>query len=416
MKLSAHYNKASIIITVLVLLAGAVIYFFAINYIARNQLDRDLTEEFEEVIDYVNLNGKLPRQVEFDEDQTVFIKTDQKNLQTRFFDTVYNDNKEKKNEPGRAVSGLISLKGLHYKVIITESRESTEYLVQIIAIITLLLMIGLILILFITNKYILNGLWKPFYETLTALKAFNISDSKSFRLKSNKVDEFNELNSAVEIMSLRVKNDYQHLKHFTENASHEMMTPLAVITSKLDTLIQDETLKPEQYEQINDIYAATGKLSRMNQSLLLLVKIENNLIDDAEILSLNVLMSHKIRQFQELILTKDIQVIEALEEKKVLVSKYLIDILLNNLFSNAIRHNVNHGKLIIKLTGTQLIFQNTGDTGPLDPQRLFERFQKEQKSEGTGLGLTIVKNICTVYKWEITYYYDGLLHTFQIRF
>jgi signal transduction histidine kinase len=416
MKLSAHYNKASIIITITVLLAGAVIYFFAINYIATHQLDRDLTEEIGEVIDYVNLNGKLPKQVEFDEDQTVFIKTNEKNIPTRFFDTIYNDNKEKTHEPGRAVSGLILLNDSHYQVIITESRQSTEYLVQIIALITLALMIGLVFILFITNKYILDGLWRPFYETLNALKAFNISDTKDFPLKPNKVDEFNELNAAVEIMASRVKNDYQHLKHFTENASHEMMTPLAVITSKLDTLIQDETLKPEHYEQINDIYSATGKLSRMNQSLLLLVKIENNLIADAELLSLDILITQKIRQFQELILAKEIQVIETLEEKKVTVSKYLIDILLNNLFSNAIRHNFSQGKLIIKLTANELVFQNTGDVESLDPERLFERFQKEQKSEGMGLGLTIVKNICGLYNWNIIYSFEGSLHTFQIRF
>jgi len=416
MKLSAHYNKASIIITIIVLIAGGVIYFFAINYISRNQLDRDLTEEFEEVVDYVNLNGQLPKQVDFDEDQTVFIKTNQKNLQTTFFDTLYNDAKERKNEPGRAVSGLISLKGDHYRVIITESKESTEYLVQIIAVITLALMIGLVLILFITNRYILNGLWKPFHDTLNELKAFNISDTRNFHLKDNKVDEFKELNQVVHTMSSRVKNDYRHLKQFTENASHEMMTPLAVITAKLDTLIQDEALKPEQFDQINDIYSAASKLSRLNQSLLLLVKIENNLIDDAEVLSLDGLIGQKIRQFHELILTKDLQVSEYLGDKKVLASKYLVDILLNNLFSNAIRHNIDHGGIIITLTGTRLMFQNMGSEKPLNENILFERFQKGQKSEGTGLGLTIVKNICSLYNWDITYSFENSLHTFQIGF
>src|SRR5260221_10203762 len=159
MKLSAHYNKASIIITIVVLLAGAVSYFFAINYITRNQIDRDLKEKFSEVIDYINLNGKLPQQVEFDEDQTVFLKTNRKNLPLRFFDTVYNNVKEKKTEEGRAISGLVSLNKQHYIVTITVSSEDTKYLVQIIAIITLALVVGLLLILFITNKYILNGLW-----------------------------------------------------------------------------------------------------------------------------------------------------------------------------------------------------------------------------------------------------------------
>jgi signal transduction histidine kinase len=416
MKLSAHYNKASIVITIFVLLAGAVIYFFAITYIGRNQLDRDLTEEFVEVVNYVNLNGQLPKQVDFDEDQTVFTITNQKNLPTRFFDTIYTNPKEKKNEAGRAVSGLIKLKGTYYKVTITESRESTEYLVQIITIITLVLMIGLLIILFITNRYILNGLWRPFYDTLNNLKAFNVSDEPSFPLKQNKINEFNELNDAVNVMSTRVKKDYEHLKHFTENASHEMMTPLAVITAKLDTLIQDETLNQTQYDQINDIYTATSKLSRLNQSLVLLVKIENNLIEDAEPLRLETLITQKLNQFNELISSKDISVEESLGQKEVFASKYLVDIFLNNMFSNAIRHSTQHGTLIIKLTNNVLIFQNSGTEQALNSERLFERFQKGQKSEGTGLGLTIVKNICSLYNWDISYRYENLLHTFQIKF
>ena len=98
------------------------------------------------------------------------------------------------------------------------------------------------------------------------------------------------------------------------------------------------------------------------------------------------------------------------------MSKYLIDILLNNLFSNAIRHNVSNGKLIVKLTDTQLIFQNSGNTTPLNTEMLFERFHKEQKSDGIGLGLTIVKNICSLYNWEIDYSFENSLHTFQIVF
>ncbi len=416
MKLSAHYNKASIIISIIVLIAGGVVYFFAINHISRMQLDRDLTEELEEVVDYVNVNNKLPKQVEFDEDQTVFTKTNETSLPARFFDTVYTDNKEKKNEPGRAVEGLVALNGQHYRVIITESRESTEYLLQVITLITLALMVGLLLILFITNRYILNGLWRPFYGTLNALKAFNVSDSQNLHLKQSNIDEFGDLNNAVQTMAARVKHDYEHLKHFTENASHEMLTPLAVITAKLDALIQDEALKPEQFDQIKDIYTASGKLAKLNQTLLLLVKIENNLIDDAELLHMDELMYQKLRQFQELIQAKGLQVTEILGTKNISVSKYLIDILLNNLLSNAIRHNTDGGKLLITLTDAELIFQNTGDAKPLNSETLFERFQKGKKSEGTGLGLAIVKNICSLYHWEIGYRHDGLLHTFYIRF
>jgi len=416
MKLSAHYNKASIIITISVLFAGAVIYFFAINYIAKQQLDQNLIEEIDGVKAYIKLNQQLPKQVDFDEDLVLFTKTDQSSLQRTFFDTIYKNPKEKKQEAGRAVSCLISLKGNNYKTILIVSREDTEYLVQIIGFITLSLSIGLLLTLFLTNRYILNGLWKPFYKTLIELKSFNISDNKSLNLKNTNVDEFNELNATVQGMSKKVKDDFQNLKQFTENASHEMQTPLAVITSKLDTLIQDEKLNSGQYDQINDIYAATNKLSRLNQSLLLLVKIENNLIDDVELLKLDSLIEEKIKQFSELLTDKQIKLNATLVPKQISASKYLVDILLNNLFSNAIRHNINSGEITITLTGDKLIFQNNGIEMPLDQERVFERFIKSKRSEGTGLGLALVKNICNKYSWQINYYYNVSLHTFEIGF
>jgi signal transduction histidine kinase len=415
MKLSAHYNKASIIVSVTVLLVGAVIYFFAINYIAQNQLDRDLDEEIGELFEYISTHHQLPKPVDFDEDQTTFKKTDHR-VVTRFFDTVYNNPKEQKTENGRAVEGSVALNGVTYKFTIVISRESTEYLIQIIAIITLILMVSLVLILFLTNRYVLNGLWQPFYKLLNQLKGFNVSEHSEHQLLVTQVDEFKELDQAIEMMSLRVKDDFQNLKEFTENASHEMMTPLAVITSKLDTLIQDETLKPEQFEQINDIYGATSKLSRLNHSLLLLVKIENNLIDDAEVIDLKDLLGDKLRQFQELLQTKELHVVANLISREVTVSRYLIDILFNNLISNAIRHNSNKGVLIITLFEDVLLIQNTGIPNALNAERMFDRFHKGNKSEGTGLGLTIVKNICKMYGWEVAYSYHNSMHTFQIVF
>lgn len=414
MRLSTYYNKASIIITISVLLAGAVIYFFAINYIVKSRLDHHLAEEIEEVEFFVNVNKKLPAPINVDEIQTTFLKVNSVKFEKRIFDTVYTLNGREKRY-GRAIAAPVFIAGNQFIATIIISKENTEYLVKIIAIITLALMITLLIILFLTNKFILQGVWKPFYGLLHQIKAYNISQSTDIQVTKNKIEEFDELNEAVHAMSLRVKNDFQHLKYFTENASHEMMTPLAVITAKLDTLIQDESLRPLQYDQINDIYSATSKLSRLNQSLLLLVKIENNLIDQSGLIRLDMLIIRKLREFQELILSKGITVQEDLVEKEVEASEYLLDILLNNFLSNAIKHGINGSVLVITLTDNSLIFQNTG-LGSLDSTRLFERFHKGNKSEGMGLGLTIAKNICVLYGWHLSYTYQDSLHNFQINF
>lgn len=262
----------------------------------------------------------------------------------------------------------------------------------------------------------LNGLWKPFQLTLKEIKQFNIADVDQFKGKPSKVDEFAELNEAIREMSLRVTYDYLNLKQFTENASHEMMTPLAVVTTKLDTLIQDETLSAGQLEQITDIYSSINKSSRLNQSLLLLAKLENKLITDNESINLETVLPEKMLQFQELMQTKDLSFEHNLQPKQVLASKYLIDILLNNLFSNAIRHNNSGGVIIIELNGEQLSIKNTGANHSLNEDLIFERFQKGKESQGTGLGLTLVKNICQHYGYDIHYTYDSGQHTFILKF
>jgi signal transduction histidine kinase len=416
MKLAAYYNRANIIITLSVLFIGAVIYYFAINYIAQKQLDHYLTEETEEATDFIAQHHKLPLEYDLEDQQTFFEKTSRSSIPISFFDTTYADSKAEKTGPGRAEITFTQFNGQNYKTIVIISRANTENFTKLIACITLALTIGLLVTLFITNRYLLNGLWRPFYATLREMKAFNVNDGKSFEQHKGSVDEFNELNEAVQSMAVRVKNDFHHLKQFTENASHEMMTPLAVITSKLDILIQDETLNPGQFEQLTDIYTATGKLSRLNQSLLLLVKIENNLIHDEETLNIDQMVTEKLRHFHELIEVKNITLEKQLHPKQIIASRYLTDILLNNLIGNAIRHNVEHGNLFIILTNNLLILQNTGATAPLDAEMIFERFRKGQKSEGTGLGLAIVKNICNMYGWKISYDHNMKMHTFQVVF
>lgn len=416
MKLASHYTKASVLISLSVLVISAFVYYVTIGHIARQQLDGDLSEEVAEFLDYVNQNQQLPKPVNFDEDQTIIVRSDLQQFDTRFFDTPFFNKKEKKNEAGRAVSFLAKVKEQHYLVTISESRENTKYLVQIISIITLILAAVLLTVLVITNKYVLNGLWKPFYGVLKQVQEFNAADPDKITVTDSKVDEFNQLSDAVAKMSARVTDDYQGLKSFTENASHEIMTPLSVITSRLDIMIQDETLRPDQYEQITDLYAAANKLTRLNQSLLLLVKIDNDLLQDIEKLNIKTIVVEKFQQFQEMIQNKNIDLNFVMVDVEVSASRYLMDVLINNLFSNAIRHNKEFGHIKIQLTAEKLIFQNSGHAPILDEQRIFDRFYKDKASDGTGLGLAIIKNICGRYGFEISYRYVNDLHTFEVRF
>jgi signal transduction histidine kinase len=211
----------------------------------------------------------------------------------------------------------------------------------------------------------------------------------------------------------KAEEDYLLLKEFTENASHELQTPLSIIRSKLEMLIQEQDLSERQSEIVRSAFAAIKKLSRLNQSLLLLTKISNQQFNDLEEIPLDEKIESKLGQFRELWQTSGIEVSSHLLPATIRASPELIDILLNNLFSNASNHNIPQGVIDISLESRRLCICNTGLSVPLDPRRMFTRFYKgEQHTGHNGLGLSIIKQICEVTTLRPAYQFSGNRHTF----
>jgi signal transduction histidine kinase len=213
-----------------------------------------------------------------------------------------------------------------------------------------------------------------------------------------------------------VVQDYQTLKDFADNASHEMQTPLAIINSKLDLMIQEQHLSERQMSQLQAMYDAVGRLSKLNQSLLLLTKLENNQFAHTSPVQLDSLIRQKWVQFEDLIEAKRLRVSLDLQPVLVNMNEYLADILLNNLFSNAIRHNTADGSIEIGLSNGQLSISNTGSALHFDRAGIFDRFAKNNYSEGTGLGLAISRQICDNHHFSISYSFREPVHSFAILF
>jgi len=416
MKLSTRYNRVNILTSSIILVITGIIYYFFIHLILTNKLDKDLAVEENEIRQYTRTYQKLPLPASYLDQQVSYRQSPAEANDIReFSNTTYLNQSENEQEPGRSLVTTLRLKGRNIQVTITKSRVESEDLVRVILLITLGVTLILLVSLFIINRFVMSRLWMPFYNTLKRMKSFEVTKMESLNSDSTKIDEFIELNQSVNAMADRVKQDYRELKSFTDNASHEMMTPLAVINSKLDSLLQTEPFTAQQGTLLEDIYQATGRLSRLHQSLLLLAKIENNLITDAQQIDLKGLIESKVRQFHELF-ERDSLITEVnLSNKTVIMSRYLADILLNNLFSNAVRHNQHGGKISIELTETTLVISNTGkDFSGKD--RLFDRFSKSSESEGMGLGLAITKQVCNLYGYQITYRQINELHIFSIFF
>ncbi len=427
MKLLTKYNRVNLITTIIVMLITGIIYYQAISWILISQKDRDLVVEENEIFDYVTLNHHLPQTFESNDQQITFTPATPGSIKREFINTEYFEKWDKGShkkpckgkgeyESGRGLISSVNADGKYYKILIIESKVETEDLIRIIFSITIGVILLLLLVLVVTNRLILNRLWQPFYNIMKELRLFNIADTKEIPHVDNNIDEFKELNNAVIDMAARAKNDYKDLKTFTENASHELLTPIAVINSKLDTLIQTENFNERQSKLLNDLYGAVSRLNRLNQSLLLLVKIENRLLHEKQQINLRELVEEMIIQFEEIFHDKELKLTYKLEDKEIYASRYLVEILLSNLISNAIRHNHAAGEIIINLTADSLIIQNTGNNEALPDEKIFTRFHKSSGSEGSGLGLTISRQICESFGFSLDYKFQPPFHTFTVRF
>ncbi|MXV14023.1 sensor histidine kinase [Hufsiella ginkgonis] len=417
MKLAQHYNRVNLVTSLIVLGLTGVIYYAFIHFILSKQLDKDLLIEEDEIREYVQTYGKLPLPGDFRDQKVHYIIVPAgRPHERRFEDVEYRNDKEDEIEPGRSLETVIKVGDKFYEVTISKSKVESEDLIRVIFLITLLVTAVLLISLIVINRFVLGRLWKPFHSTLNEMKAFNLADMRELSPAQTHIDEFRELNTAAATMASRVKEDYKELKSFTDNASHEMMTPLAVINSKLDTLLQTESFSDKQGVVIEDIYIAVGRLSRLNQSLLLLARMENSLIDDFGEIELYSQLEQKIRQFQELIELNGLTVTFAGEVKSIRASKYLLDILLNNLIGNAIRHNHPGGTVMIGLNNGGLAITNTGSSQGLDPSIIFKRFSKADTSEGMGLGLALSRQIAVYHGYALEYRFQDEKHVFSISF
>ena len=258
----------------------------------------------------------------------------------------------------------------------------------------------------------------PFYEILAKTKGFKVTQNQPLKFVKTNISEFDDLQNVLQELTHQISTDYHALKEFTENASHEIQTPLAIIRSKLENLIQSENLQEVEMKAIQTVYEAAGRLSKLNQSLLLLTKIDNQQFVKQEQINIGQVIESQLINYEDFILGKQISIAKELNKTVELeINAVLLDILLSNLLMNAIKHNVKNGTISIILTHEKIVIQNTGKALEDVPNDFFGRFKKHNtESDSLGLGLAIVKKICETNGLKIDYQYQDNLHIIEIIF
>ncbi len=273
----------------------------------------------------------------------------------------------------------------------------------------LLIFIVIALALLVAIRFALRDLWNPFESTLGSMERFKVTDDIQRLPDDGNIEEFHRLNETLAGLMRRNVETYRQQKEFTENASHELQTPLAVMRSRLDLLLQ-RNLDKETLDAINELYNANRRMERLNRDLLLLAKIDN----DQFAINTKVDIVSIIKDIADSLTSLGYKVNTTLSDTQceITANRTLFESLVNNLVVNALR---NSGQVDISLAEGKLMVSNPSDNGkPLENSRLFQRFASTSGSKGNGLGLAIAKAVCDVHGWDIKYGFVSGNHLFTV--
>lgn len=414
MKLLKKTNRIYLLFSSVLMLGAGFALFFILNAIVDEEMNEQLYLDANRVHHEIEANRPYPQLP-----PVISVKQFDSEMLEGFAitDTLIFDPLEEEEEPFRELTLTRNHRGKGYAVTMRTSLiEGEDFWFAIGWAIGGMFVLLLISIVWV-NKRISKNIWAPFYANLEQLKAFSIQGDV-MQLEATDITEFNDLNTTIKGLADQVQSDYHALKEFTANAAHEMQTPLAIIIGKLELISQKENVMRDHASLVSGAYDAARRLSKLNKALLLLAKIENRQFGENEEIALDDLLHKHLSDVDDLMADKGLVVYPKIIDAVAVHSNVaMVELLINNLIGNAIKHSLKNSKIGIALRDNSLTITNSGEAPEEDPSVYFERFRKaSQTSASLGLGLSIIRKICEVEGWQIKYVYENDQHQVEIRF
>ncbi len=402
------------------MIAGGVLLFFIIRKQVYKQIDNSLVTEKTIIQDEIEQTETIPDLAASFGHQIVVrlysypLPAIQIIRDTIIFDTVSESNLQFRDLYFAASTP--ESKG--YTIRILRSLDEKDKLLEYLGLYVFFLFLSLFIISIFLNYIISRRLWQPFHKTVNSAENFDIRSDEELNLPETDVDEFRQLNTVFSVMTKKMRNNYVSLKEYNENAAHEIQTPLAVIRSKMELLMQRKELRKESINIVKSINDATTRLFKLNQGLLLISKIENSFFREETEVSLKRILEQNIENYKEIMALKMISVeVEAANPAIVKMNEVLAEVLISNLFSNAVRYNVDGGFIKCTISDGSFTISNSGAPLRTDPELLFRRFHKlGDNPQSVGLGLSIVKKITDTCQMRITYTCSGNIHELRLAY
>ena len=254
---------------------------------------------------------------------------------------------------------------------------------------------------------------KPTQKILTATEKIAQGDFETRLEITHEYGKYNQYDLIMENlnkMAMELEKNQVLKTDFISNVSHEIKTPLAVIQNYA-TLLQDDSLDSERrISYAKTLISATKRITDLITNVLKLNKLENQEIQEKhELFNLTEALENSVVEFESLIEKKNLNIVCDFDFVNIFSSKSLLEIVWNNLISNAIKFTPEGGKIEISLKKKKKDVEiKVVDTGvgmsPEVGEKIFEKFYQGDTShatQGNGLGLALVKKVIDILGGEI---------------
>ncbi len=401
-------------VSIIIFMIGNIVFFYISKQMISNHVNSELVLQMHSVIKEQKMH---PHSICINEQTQIKKIADAVVLKPQFKDTLIYSTVQRKYVINRALVFSLPLNDGNYKIELHKSLLSSDKLVERITISSILMVIIFVIAIYVLNKFIFEKVWADFFLTLKMVEKYDISKQNKMELNDSEIEEFDTLNKVFQKLINRIETDYINLKELTEDTSHEIQTPLAIIKGKAEMLLQSPNLQEEELEAVSQIINTSERLSKLNKSLLLIAKIENEQFVDAQNIDIKEVLDKYIQNFEMFFEAGEFSVSIDTKNCLVLINPILLDVLLSNLLKNAVTHNIKGGNISIALNTNVLTVCNSGEPLNIKQEDIFKRFSKGSvKKSSSGLGLEIVKRISNYYSLGLMYDYQNDLHSFSIDF
>ncbi|RTL56084.1 MAG: HAMP domain-containing protein [Sphingobacteriales bacterium] len=453
MKLSFK-KRIALFNTLAVAVTTALVFFIiyaVVYYSSFRHLDNDILLEKEEILNALDWKGdsiiinKMPEweeaehkkvevnptfiQIADNRDRMIFKSS---NLQANHF--LFNPGNEKgyfyntqidkqklrlgqfpiKNDEGKIIGQLTV--GISQQ----ESFNVLQNLLFTLSISFPLLLVILYVVIYLTASKAIS----PVHQLIRTASSISDSNINTRLPMPVNEDEIYQLAATINELLSRVDNSIQQQKQFTADASHEMRTPLTAIRGTLEVLLRKKR-EPEQYEEkIKEVIAQTDRLNHLLDQLLQLARLESGSVK-SEPVSIKSVLTETISKFGKQIEEKSMIIQSSVPDTaSVIADSFFLSVIMDNLFSNALKYGLSSGKINCNWSDTDKIFSITNDGGGISQVQvplLFDRFYRTDDSrsslvQGSGLGLAIVKKLADLQNITVSVNSISGKTTFSLKF